>query len=40
MNITPDFPAKNQIMFDKVMLIVRKFFDIELGKIKIIIIWK
>ena len=34
MNITPDFPAKNQIMFDKVMLIVRKFFDIELGKIK------
>jgi len=34
MNITPDFPAKNQIMFDKVMLIVRKFFDIELEKIK------
>ena len=34
MNITPDFPAKNQIMFDKVMLIVSKFFDIELGKIK------
>ena len=33
-NLTPDFPAKNQILFDKVMLIVRQFFDIELGKIK------
>ena len=33
-NITPDFPAKNQMLFDKVMLIIRKFFDIEIGKIK------
>ena len=32
--LTPDFPAKNQILFDKIMLIVRQFFDIELGKIK------
>ena len=33
-NSTPDFPAKNQMLFDKVMLIIRKFFDIEIGKIK------
>ena len=33
-NLTPDFPAKNQILFDKVMLITRQFFDIELGKVK------
>ena len=33
-NITPDFPAKNQILFDKVMLIIRKFFDIQIVKIK------
>ena len=32
-NITPDFPAKNQILFDKAMLITRKFFDIQIGKI-------
>ena len=33
-NITPDFPSKEQILFDKVMLITRKFFDIELGKLQ------
>ena len=33
-NITPDFPEKNQILFDKLMLIIRKFFDIQIGKIK------
>ena len=33
-NITPDFPAKNQILFDKIILITRKFFDVEIGKIK------
>ena len=33
-NSIPDFPAKNQMLFDKVMLIIRKFFDIEIGKIK------
>ena len=33
-NSTPDFPTKNQMLFDKVMLIIRKFFDIEIGKIK------
>ena len=33
-NSTPDFPEKNQMLFDKVMLIIRKFFDIEIGKIK------
>ena len=33
-NITPDFPAKNQILFDKIILVTRKFFDIEIGKIK------
>ena len=32
--LTPDFPAKNQILFDKVMLIIRKFFDTELGKVR------
>ena len=32
-NITPDFPAKNQLLFDKAMLITRKFFDIQIGKI-------
>ena len=32
--LTPDFPAKNQILFDKVMLIIRKFFDNELGKVR------
>ena len=32
--LTPDFPAKNQILFDKVMLIIRKFFDNELGKLR------
>ena len=31
-NLTPDFPAKNQILFDKVMLIIRQFFEYELGK--------
>lgn len=30
--MTPDFPAKNQILFDKVMLIIRQFFEYELGK--------
>ena len=33
-NITPDFPSKEQILFDKVMLITRKYFDIELGKLQ------
>ena len=32
-NMTPDFPSKEQILFDKVMLITRKFFDIEFGKL-------
>ena len=32
-SITPDFPAKNQLLFDKAMLITRKFFDIQIGKI-------
>ena len=32
--LTPDFPAKNQILFDKVMLIIRKFFDNEIGKVR------
>ncbi len=32
-NTTPDFPAKNQILFDKIMLITRKFFDIQMNKI-------
>ena len=32
-NITPDFPAKNQLLFDKAMLITRKFFDIQIKKI-------
>ena len=33
-NMSLDFPAKEQILFDKVMLITRKFFDIELGKLQ------
>ena len=33
-NLTPDFPAKNQILFDKVMLIIRQFFEVELNKVK------
>ena len=32
-NMTPGFPSKEQILFDKVMLITRKFFDIEFGKL-------
>ena len=34
-NMSLDFPAKEQILFDKVMLITRKFFDIELGKLQL-----
>ena len=32
--ITPDFPNKNQILFDKILLIMRKFFDSEIAQIK------
>ena len=32
--ITPDFPSKNQILFDKILLILRRFFDIEIGQLK------
>ena len=32
--ITPDFPSKNQILFDKIMLIMRRFLDIEIKNIK------
>ena len=32
--ITPDFPNKNQILFDKILLILRKFFDIEIIQLK------
>ena len=32
--ITPDFPNKNQILFDKILLIMRKFFDNEVSNIK------
>jgi hypothetical protein len=32
--ITPDFPNKNQILFDKILLIVRKFFDSEIAAIR------
>ena len=32
--ITPDFPNKNQILFDKILLIMRKFLDNEISKIK------
>ena len=32
--ITPDFPNKNQILFDKILLIMRKFFDSEVANIK------
>ena len=32
--ITPDFPNKNQILFDKILLIMRKFFDAQISKIK------
>ena len=32
--ITPDFPNKNQILFDKILLILRKFFDSEIVEIK------
>ena len=33
-NISPDFPAKEQLLYDKIMLLIRKFFDIQIGKIK------
>ena len=33
-NISPDFPAKDQLLYDKIMLLIRKFFDIQIGKIK------
>ena len=32
--ITPDFPNKTDILFDKVLLIVKKFIDEEMNKIK------
>ena len=32
--ITPDFPNKSQILFDKILLIMRKFFDSEIAEIK------
>jgi hypothetical protein len=32
--ITPDFPNKSQILFDKILLIMRKFFDSEIADIK------
>ena len=32
--ITPDFPLKNQILFDKILLIMRKFLDVEIKNIK------
>ena len=32
--ITPDFPLKNQILFDKILLIMRKFLDVEIKSIK------
>ncbi len=32
--ITPDFPSKNQILFDKILLIMRRFLDIEIKNIK------
>ena len=32
--ITPDFPNKNQILFDKILLILRKFFDSEIVQLK------
>ena len=32
--ITPDFPNKNQILFDKILIILRKFFDSEIVQIK------
>ena len=32
--ITPDFPNKNQILFDKILLIMRKFFDSQISYIK------
>ena len=32
--VTPDFPNKNQILFDKILVILRKFFDSEIVQIK------
>ena len=32
--ITPDFPNKSQILFDKILLIMRKFFDNEVSNMK------
>ena len=32
--ITPDFPNKNQILFDNILLIMRKFVDSEIAQIK------
>ena len=33
---TPDFPRKNQILFDKVLLIIKKFINSKIMKIKVI----
>ena len=33
-NTTPDFPSKNQLLFDKMLLVIRKFFDYEINRVK------